>query len=147
MTYLQKSAIGLTGLGEVSVSTRPAQKRSLGKSVPKRRQLKGKAPRTGDYKMLDLSFPSGNEPGPATSGRATPRSRKFKGPEVPPSEPLQPNGNLALGDPMSKKTSKRTGIVANARNESTRFAMLKLFLQLAKSAVELLTAIAKYLSV
>ena len=48
---------------------------------------------------------------------------------------------------MSKKTSKRTGIVANARNESTRFAMLKLFLQLAKSAVELLTAIAKYLSV
>lgn len=48
---------------------------------------------------------------------------------------------------MSKKTSKRTGIVANARNESTRFAMLKLFLQLAKSAVELLTAIAKYLGV
>ncbi len=48
---------------------------------------------------------------------------------------------------MSKKSSKRNGIVANARDKSTRFAMLKLFLQLAKSAVELLTAIAKYLSV
>ena len=48
---------------------------------------------------------------------------------------------------MSKKTSKRKGIVANARDITSRFAMLEVFLQLAKSAVELLTAIAKYLSV
>ena len=48
---------------------------------------------------------------------------------------------------MPKRSSKRTGIVANARDKSTWFAMLKLFLQLAKSAVELMTAIAKYLSV
>lgn len=48
---------------------------------------------------------------------------------------------------MSKKTSKRKGIVANARDKTSRFAMLEVFLQLAKSAVELLTAIAKYLSV
>ena len=47
---------------------------------------------------------------------------------------------------MLGKTSKRTGIVANARDKSRQFAMLETFLRLVKLAVELLTAIARYLS-
>ena len=48
---------------------------------------------------------------------------------------------------MSKKHSKRIVIVAKARDNTRQFAMLEGFLRLAKLAVELLMAIAKYLGV
>jgi len=48
---------------------------------------------------------------------------------------------------MSKKPSKRKGIVANTRDETPQFLKLETFLRLAKLAVELLTAVARYLSV
>ena len=47
---------------------------------------------------------------------------------------------------MSKKPSKRTGIVANARDKTARLALIEACLSLVKSVVELLTAITKYLS-
>lgn len=48
---------------------------------------------------------------------------------------------------MSKKPSKRKGIVANTRDKAAHFVKLETFLRLAKLAVELLTAVARYLSV
>lgn len=48
---------------------------------------------------------------------------------------------------MSKKSSKRKGIVANARDKTPQFVKLASFLRLAKLAVEFMTAIARYFSV
>ena len=97
--------------------------------------------------MLDFSFTSGNELARRLPAEQRREAESSKARELELTSLCSQTAILLLEWQMSKKSSKRTGIVANARDKTSRFAMLKLFLQLARSAVELLAAIAKYLSV